>query len=1265
MKKKLKTEKLKSDQYTFLAFSVNPSSICSTSKSENIKFQTRSFNYLYILFFSFFGLIFSLVSFAQVDSNCSNAFYGSRLYYEQRVLTEDIPRSKLLHPDGINPLHERQLQKSWNQNPPTPFLLKAFLPKGVHFIDHQLYEAEAPTAVKLAEPGTSIEARASYRYKNHEYNTNLVFSAYALQSNIKNGGKQNWLVGPNAKASMLFLHGGGTNTTGHHVGGPMVSHFGNFGVHVVSIDLPHHGLGHREFLDFESEIELIGNFVRKYFPPNVPLFVAGHSWGSVFSEKLMMMTERPHTDFFFHKNLKGVIIMSTAVDPAPGKSKVEKQKAYERMAEIYKQKQEGVATDELNLFRNIIRDGKFSPMGGLYAMKLMLELDQQIPAHRGKDYVDAIMMVGLHDSLVYKGNEEQYNYYYRALENMTPYFLDMLPHYKENKEDSSNKYHPLEPTGHLLADRLHPTIHTPIHFALINSFIAKKVDLFPALKKHFPPKIFSRLQKYISSPQADFSTEFSPEMNLHPQLVRDISPLMPSFLSTYLLASFWTKLTQNIPLYLKKIIPIKVKKIKRISELTEETKINNLEENILPDLEKQVLAELKSIVSPETFSILEYHIKNALKVFIHSTLEDIITTTSLLEQIITFKAPDTEASLLSLIENKVVNFLIPNIKDTLNTVLSSDTILENITVAEVEGFRSFHLPSPIVNDAKREPLTRLTQLFANDLAFRKFLKEAQFIKEEKTPSHISFINKEKPLAREDFLYAVYHYSSPFKRLYRLLSNIVAKTSAEEDTISSFIEQMEFVTTPSFFERLPQKNKLKPKFEEELIELKKKLLSLRDTRSESMEQVMPQLNNIREMAKLMINNKHYSGFIDSRNRPNRVQTLSPMTKEILSKDLEYARAYIQSEHIPERDRSEIIEKVKRYFIIQDITNGEYAPKMEELKHIQFTSEQREKVEHIIDQLSGISREKKNQTHLFSLHTQKANKLIKQYKKILEEVTSRISIIKSTLEEATANPPYSVRQRYEESEKELDEVVKVQIRMEHELDLISIEISEGDVALHTKDIIETIRKKQDIVHQFTTLLRTYTQNRKMLRKTLISAIEHGEMGEKAQQAVIDIYGYSSNGEKPQSSSGTKYTELEQLIQELAKEEAILRSIRQSEIKLGITYHKLMNSLALHITPPLEKDGDIMSSEKDRTRTDRQQSSLFFESVANTAKPIQLNIYDILDGYHQQHSVDDQKNTNPEEKRRITEFIANRDESIFSNILNQWKALTSGLPPLLPTE
>ncbi len=432
-------------------------------------------------------LFFPGLSFTAEEARCSRIF-GSKLYYQNVAIKKWREPSQDLHPKSENPKDEILLVKKWNEKPVTPPMLETLLPEGVFFVKYQQYQPGKLAMVKSGEPGESLIGRAGYRYKGREFHTNVFFSVRALRNNMKT--EKNWLVGENAKAAVLYLHGGGTKSTGAHTATGMITHFAKKDVDVVSIDLAWHAQGHREFLNFETEIQVLSAFVKKYIPPNVPLFVAGHSWGSVFAEQLMLMTANPKLNF--HKNLRGVMIFSTAVTGAKsGTSLKEREKEFRRRLEKAKKMiQEDpslVAEAETYIWEAILKDGKWSPWGGLISTGYILQLIQEIPAHLGRKYIPALVVVGKYDPLVYIGNEDLYNNYYPKLKNVEfPPPLDKLP----LSEDSTGKP---QKVGHLIGDYKTPDGKHNMQYTLMLDFM--ETQLKKSAVKSVRPIINARVRE--------------------------------------------------------------------------------------------------------------------------------------------------------------------------------------------------------------------------------------------------------------------------------------------------------------------------------------------------------------------------------------------------------------------------------------------------------------------------------------------------------------------------------------------------------------------------------------------------------------------------------------------------------------------------------------------------------------------------------------------------------------------------------------------------
>ena len=523
----------------------------------------KAFLLCLILCFSF---VYSFVSFANLCESIFNkeSHHRSRLSFDYQAI-QRAKNDQDRQPNFFDLAQEHVLVNEWNKRLPVPSLLTALLPKDVYFINHQQYKPESSTVVKSAEMGNAIMVRAHWRHKKYSFDSNVVFSIRALVDNKEFHQKRNWLASERANAVIFYFHGGGTTTTGAHTVHNMLNHFKKYGIDVIAVDLPWHGEGHRQLLNnFEMEIEVLGAFAQKFIPHNVPVFVAGHSWGGAFAEQIMRMSDRPKSEFHFHPKLTGAIIMSTPITDLHGINSYFAKKAGKEsslsevvgggktlkeattanssadLSQVIRERQEGVnrltrealvnrvvdfPRDEHDIFNGMIMDGKISLLGGIYA-NIMFQMSQAMPAHRGKDYIPALMIVGKHDPLVYLGLEKPYEIY-KELENITPIYLEELP-LITNKEV-------WDKTGHLLANRGHGELqkeeqnNSPVHFLEIQQFISEVLK-----SKALKDAENNITQLKTSAPSADATKEQVEAYNIKLQKaesIRDTILNTPHYLS--------------------------------------------------------------------------------------------------------------------------------------------------------------------------------------------------------------------------------------------------------------------------------------------------------------------------------------------------------------------------------------------------------------------------------------------------------------------------------------------------------------------------------------------------------------------------------------------------------------------------------------------------------------------------------------------------------------------------------------------------------------
>ena len=440
-------------------------------KEENVKQFKYFMTLLIVLFVS--CLSFSSEPPVHTITGIENTRYSAELVTLESIKTTESTQP--LSPTHFDLKQDMKLEEAWNnEQDPSPSVLRVLLPEGVKYIHHQLEHHQSPTSVRLGVGSSSLIARASYPYRGQTLFTNVVFSRSSIEDNlrsIKEGSSEKWLVSRKAKAAFLFLHGGGTRTTGASVAETSFNHLSEYGIEGISLDLPFHSRGSRQIVgSIKDDILSFGAFAKKYIPPEVPVFVYGHSWGAVYADQLMRMTSDYPDTSFFHPSLKGIIIASPAVDVAPGKSPKEKIESYiKHNHEARELSKEKAPKPEQRIFEDMVFSGKLSTLGGFYTSYTLNQIDQQIPEHRGKKWIDSLMMVGQGDPLVFLGFEKFFKEYYNSLENVETHYLGMLPYiFSPDKE--------LELTGHLLDDyQTSETNAEAVSLYLATRFIAKKL----------------------------------------------------------------------------------------------------------------------------------------------------------------------------------------------------------------------------------------------------------------------------------------------------------------------------------------------------------------------------------------------------------------------------------------------------------------------------------------------------------------------------------------------------------------------------------------------------------------------------------------------------------------------------------------------------------------------------------------------------------------------------------------------------------------------
>lgn len=429
---------------------------------------------------------------------------------------EFIRRSESAEPKGLKraefaePGYEQAAARTWSGVKAPLFVSDSLVP-GTRLISHGLKEAGEAGVVKTMS-GNMVHLRSEIA----GFETNIGVTLQALRSNGMRSRKS--YVAEDAKAAIIFIHGGGTNTTGHHVAANVLDFFNARGVSVISMDLPWHGEGPRsEFVDIRAEFMKFRETVRKLIggdKAGIKLILSGHSMGGVFSDRYRR--EFPNDDLF-----DAVIPLSPVADVAPGRSQAEKL-ARELEIEKLNEKNENIPEDERSLSRSLAQKGKISPTCGAYCSAFMFGMDWVLPSHKGENYLPALYVIGRGDGL-YQNAERAWS---EGVESLKKTELVVFDKRRDIKERGDN----LMDIGHLIFDhkplvwfdiKIDPEVRRMILAGELESASAERSKAqksrlskaqFEQLRREGLVKVGSyRGQEFIDDPQFQFEDLTSPE----------------------------------------------------------------------------------------------------------------------------------------------------------------------------------------------------------------------------------------------------------------------------------------------------------------------------------------------------------------------------------------------------------------------------------------------------------------------------------------------------------------------------------------------------------------------------------------------------------------------------------------------------------------------------------------------------------------------------------------------------------------------------------
>ncbi len=361
------------------------------------------------------------------------------LSYEQFVeQAEHRSRETALTPTGYDLDADLSRSRHWIGHR-GPQMLQDLLPEGVSFINHQLINPMEAGVVKT-DNGEFVSLRLEMAFQDKLLGTNIGVRRTALVDNLNRElqGQQKLLVSKDVRAVIVWLHGGGTRTTGFHVGAQALNHFASSDIDVFTLDAPWHGEGPRTFFKTDREyFEWLRAIVKKYIAPSgAPIFLVGHSMGGQEADRYMRLY--PKDDL-----MTGVIPLSFVPDMKPGGNAIERLDAAPGLTQALRDPMlaKKIAHQDIKLSQDLMKQNKISPLGIWFETLLSVSNDWENPEHEGRDYIPALGIIGEFDWL-YVGKEKLFKDHFQKLKNTEFFTLGVHPNMKGVQV----------PTGHLIFD---------------------------------------------------------------------------------------------------------------------------------------------------------------------------------------------------------------------------------------------------------------------------------------------------------------------------------------------------------------------------------------------------------------------------------------------------------------------------------------------------------------------------------------------------------------------------------------------------------------------------------------------------------------------------------------------------------------------------------------------------------------------------------------------------------------------------------------------
>ena len=392
-----------------------------------LKFIIKKIAFIFIFFFAFHLSFCFASSSISIENNCKDIFSNTTTQEEKSKevalvsiktsaseIKKDLGFYHSIKPPTFSSVKDEidGISNHWGKTFIAPQAMQNMLPEGIFFINH-IQNGSDGTGIVKRESGDWISLR--YSHSDPLKSTNLGLSA----KNIVDwaGEDKKYITRKDSKAVMLWLHGGGTRTTGYQTGSVLTNMLDSYGIDVISFSLPWHDEGPRHiFRNVDEFSDWLLELIKTHIPTDKPVLISGHSMGGLLSDLMMRRSGDPN--FSLGQRVSGFISMAPVADMAPGKSRKKKLRLNQNFKDKIKNLYQDMSPSDKRILETLAREGKTAHLTFLFVNLMLFDQDWTLPKDLGENLKPNLAIVGKGDGVTYTGLENFFETYLKPLINV-------------------------------------------------------------------------------------------------------------------------------------------------------------------------------------------------------------------------------------------------------------------------------------------------------------------------------------------------------------------------------------------------------------------------------------------------------------------------------------------------------------------------------------------------------------------------------------------------------------------------------------------------------------------------------------------------------------------------------------------------------------------------------------------------------------------------------------------------------------------------------